>query len=191
MGPFETVEDQAEAELVLVAVVVTGLQHMPECELGEVGVLVSGEARQHDLRERRALLWSVERQPRSCRPAGPAPTAMTWRLDRTGGASGVDSRPVRGFSMQPSQRFRPIRPTHSWLHDGHSRMSSAWPARVLAASSASAICPQTMTEAGADDTLMTLNGAYRPPLAGLGAGLDRIGLHQVATTIRSLLGRCD
>jgi hypothetical protein len=36
---------------------------------------------------------------------------------------------------------------------------------------------------------MTLNGAYRPPLAGLGAGLDRIGLHQVATTtICSLLG---
>jgi hypothetical protein len=63
MGPFETVEDQAEAELVLVAVVVTGLQNMPECELGEVGVLVSGEARKHDLRERRALLWSVERQP--------------------------------------------------------------------------------------------------------------------------------
>ena len=67
MGPFETVEDQAEAELVLVAVVVTGLQHMPECELGEVRLLVSGEARQHDLRrEPRALLWSVER-------AAPAP----------------------------------------------------------------------------------------------------------------------
>jgi len=66
MGPFETVEDQAEAELVLVAVVVTGLQHMPECELGEVRVLVSGEARRHDLRER-------PRSPVECRTAAPVP----------------------------------------------------------------------------------------------------------------------
>jgi hypothetical protein len=54
-------------------------------------------------------------------------------------------------------------------------MSSAWPARALAANSASAICPQTMTEAGAAEMLMTLNGAYRPPLAGLGAGLTGLG----------------
>ena len=48
----------------------------------------------------------------------------------------------------------------------------------------------TMTAASAGQTLMTLNGAYRPPLAGVGAGLDRIVLHQVATTtIRSLLTR--
>jgi hypothetical protein len=48
----------------------------------------------------------------------------------------------------------------------------------------------TMTAAGVGQTLMTLNGAYRPPLAGVGAGLDRIVLHQVATTtIRSLLAR--
>ena len=59
----------------------------------------------------------------------------------------------------------------------------------MAANSASAICPHAMTEAGADETLMTLNGAYRPRLAGLRARLDRIGLRQVATTIRSLLGR--
>ena len=42
---FEAVEDQVEAELVLVAIVVTGLQHVPERELGEVGILVGGEAR--------------------------------------------------------------------------------------------------------------------------------------------------
>ena len=53
------------------------------------------------------------------------------------------SRPVRGFSMQPSQRLRPIRPTHSWLHDRHSRISSVAPARALAAKSASAIWPRT------------------------------------------------
>jgi len=39
-------------------------------------------------------------------------------------------------------------------------------------------------------TLMRLDGAYRPPLAGLGSGLDRAVLHRAATaTIRSLLTR--
>ena len=48
-----------------------------------------------------------------------------------------------GFSMQPSQRLRPIRPTHSWLHDKHKRISSVAPALAFAAKSASAICPRT------------------------------------------------
>ena len=61
-GPLEAVEDQGEAELVLVAEVVAGLKNMPECELGQVGIGVGGKLRQHDLRERRGLLWSVERQ---------------------------------------------------------------------------------------------------------------------------------
>ncbi|MGO9077753.1 MAG: hypothetical protein ACLQDY_01770 [Streptosporangiaceae bacterium] len=48
----------------------------------------------------------------------------------------------------------------------------------------------TMTPAGPDATRLALAGAYRPPLATLGAGLDRTILHRVATaTIRSLLGR--
>jgi hypothetical protein len=47
----------------------------------------------------------------------------------------------------------------------------------------------TVTPAGAG-TLMRLDGAYRPPLADLGAGLDRVVLHRAATaTIRSLLTR--
>ena len=61
-GPLEAVEDQGEAELVLVAEVVAGLKNMPECELGQVGIGGGGKLRQHDLRERRGLLWSVERQ---------------------------------------------------------------------------------------------------------------------------------
>ena len=36
----------------------------------------------------------------------------------------------------------------------------------------------TMTPAGGGQTLMTLNGAYRPPLAGIGAGLDLVVLHR-------------
>jgi carbon monoxide dehydrogenase subunit G len=48
----------------------------------------------------------------------------------------------------------------------------------------------TLTPAGDQATRLTLAGAYRPPLASLGSGLDRAILHRVATaTIRSLLSR--
>ena len=62
----------------------------------------------------------------ACIPAGPAPTTSTRRPSATGRASPTPSasRPVCGFSMQPSHRFKPIRPTHSWLHDRQRRVSS-------------------------------------------------------------------
>ena len=48
----------------------------------------------------------------------------------------------------------------------------------------------TLTPAGARQTLMRLDGAYRPPLGGVGASLDRVLLHRAATaTIRALLTR--
>ncbi|HUZ50930.1 MAG TPA: hypothetical protein VMU94_00160 [Streptosporangiaceae bacterium] len=48
----------------------------------------------------------------------------------------------------------------------------------------------TLTPAGPDSSLLTLDGAYRPPLAALGASLDRVVLHRVATpTARSLLSQ--
>jgi hypothetical protein len=41
---------------------------------------------------------------------------------------------------------------------------------------------------GEEDTRLTLTGVYRPPLGAVGAGLDRVLLHRVATsTIGSLL----
>jgi hypothetical protein len=44
--------------------------------------------------------------------------------------------------------------------------------------------------AGEQATLLTLVGAYRPPLGTLGAGLDRAILHRVAAaTIRAFLNR--
>jgi len=43
---------------------------------------------------------------------------------------------------------------------------------------------------GAESTLLTLAGAYRPPLGSLGAALDRAILHRVAAaTIRSFVGQ--
>jgi hypothetical protein len=92
----------------------------------------------------------------ACRPAGPAPTTITLRdcwgeagfatgfaANATAFAAYSASRPVRGFSIQPSQRFRPMRPTHSWLQLRHRRISSVAPARALAAKSGSAIWPRT------------------------------------------------
>ena len=46
----------------------------------------------------------------------------------------------------------------------------------------------TLTAEGHQDTRMTLTGVYRPPFDPLGAGLDRVLLHKVATaTIHSLM----
>jgi hypothetical protein len=48
----------------------------------------------------------------------------------------------------------------------------------------------TLVPAGASQTLIRLDGAYRPPLGAVGATLDRMVLHRAATaTIRSLLSR--
>jgi hypothetical protein len=48
----------------------------------------------------------------------------------------------------------------------------------------------TLTPAGENTTLLTLAGAYRPPLGSLGAELDRLLLHRVAeATIRNFLER--
>ena len=48
----------------------------------------------------------------------------------------------------------------------------------------------TLTRVDDETTRLTLNGVYRPPLAGVGAGLDRAVLHRTASaTVRSLAGR--
>jgi len=48
----------------------------------------------------------------------------------------------------------------------------------------------TLTPAGEHASLITLAGAYRPPLGPLGAGLDRAILHRVAAaTIRTFINR--
>ena len=48
----------------------------------------------------------------------------------------------------------------------------------------------TLTDLGAEGTLLRLAGAYRPPLGALGQALDRAVLHRVAVaTIRGFLAR--
>ncbi len=48
----------------------------------------------------------------------------------------------------------------------------------------------SLTPAGEHSTRLSLAGVYRPPLAALGAGLDRAVFHKVAdATVRSLLAR--
>src|SRR5690349_1080033 len=62
--PFEGVQDEIEARLELVAVLVTGLQHVRGGQLGQVGIRVSRH-RAHDLlRYLRRLLLVAERQAR-------------------------------------------------------------------------------------------------------------------------------
>jgi hypothetical protein len=46
----------------------------------------------------------------------------------------------------------------------------------------------SLSPAGEEATLLALAGAYRPPLDGVGATLDKVILHRVATaTIATLL----
>jgi len=48
----------------------------------------------------------------------------------------------------------------------------------------------TLTTAGAERTLLKLDGAYRPPLGNLGASLDKAVLHHVAAvTVRAFVSR--
>lgn len=48
----------------------------------------------------------------------------------------------------------------------------------------------TLTPDGEDATLLGLEGVYGPPGGALGAGLDRVILHRIATaTVRSFLTR--
>ena len=58
-GSLEAVEDQVDAEPELVAVVVAGLEDVPDGELGEVGELVRRHLRHHRLRHLGRLLFGL------------------------------------------------------------------------------------------------------------------------------------
>ena len=70
-----------------------------------------------------------------------------------------------------------------------------WAMRWEAIGSGGALFPALdadikLTPAGEDATVLAVSGVYRPPLGGLGAGLDRVILHRVAqATIRAFTHR--
>ena len=94
--------------------------------------------------------------------------------------------PVPGASKLVEVRFRDL-----VIHDDTALLTLRWEAIGPGGGLFPALDADiTLAPAGERATRVTLAGAYRPPLAGLGAGLDRAILRRVATaTIRSLLSR--
>jgi hypothetical protein len=94
--------------------------------------------------------------------------------------------PAPGISRLAEIRFQSLA-----AHEGRTGLALRWEARgpggrlfpVLDAD-------LTLVPAGENAALLTLAGAYRPPLGSLGVELDRLLLHRVAeATIRNFLER--
>jgi hypothetical protein len=77
------------------------------------------------------------------------------------------------------------------IHDGSAVLTLRWEATGHGGSLFPALDADiTITPAADGTALLTLDGAYRPPLAGLGTALDKVILNRVATsTMRSLLAQ--
>ena len=74
--------------------------------------------------------------------------------------------------------------------DGRAGLALRWEVRGAAGLFPVLDADLTLAPAGEDAALLTLAGAYRPPLGNLGAELDRLLLHRVAdATIRHFLDR--
>ncbi len=93
---------------------------------------------------------------------------------------------VRGMSKLVEVRFRDL-----VTRDDSALLTLRWEATGPGGGLFPALDADiTLTPAGEQATRLTLAGSYRPPLAAVGAGLDKAILHRVATaTIRSLLSR--
>lgn len=89
------------------------------------------------------------------------------------------SRLVRVQFVDPVDRAGPVITGMRWEATGATgRLFPALDANI------------TLTPEGEQHTQVTLTGVYRPPFGPLGAGLDRVLLHKVATaTIHSLMTR--
>jgi len=74
-------------------------------------------------------------------------------------------------------------------HDGSAVLTLRWEATGHGGSLFPALDADiTITSAADGTSLLTLDGAYRPPLAAFGTALDKVILNRVATsTMRSLL----
>jgi hypothetical protein len=73
------------------------------------------------------------------------------------------------------------------IHEDHAVVAIRWEATGPGGALFPALDADIkLTVAGDDATMLAVSGVYRPPLGGLGAGLDRMILHRVAeATIRA------
>ena len=94
--------------------------------------------------------------------------------------------PAPGMSRLAEIRFQSLT-----AHDGRAGLALRWEARGAGGRLFPVLdADLTLTPAGQNAALLTLAGAYRPPLGGLGAELDRLLLHRVAeATIRNFIER--
>jgi len=76
-------------------------------------------------------------------------------------------------------------------HDGSAVLTLRWEATGYGGGMFPALDADiTLTPAADGTSLLTLDGAYRPPLAAIGTALDKVILNRVATsTMRSLLAQ--
>ncbi len=88
---------------------------------------------------------------------------------------------LRGAALRFSARGDSVRYLYSILLARQQRLLSLFTADRLEA---------VLTPVGEHSAQLSLGGVYRPPLAALGADLDRAVFHKVAdATVRSLLAR--
>jgi hypothetical protein len=101
--------------------------------------------------------------------------------------AGIGSRGAApGLSKLAEVRFQTLA-----ARDGYAGLALRWEGRGLGGRLFPVLdADLTLTSAGENATVLTLAGAYRPPLGSLGAELDRLVLHRVAeATIRNFLRR--
>ncbi len=89
-----------------------------------------------------------------------------------------------------ASRLVRVRFTQPTYRDGMMTIGLRWEVTGGAGRLCPALDADIRLADGADAARLTLTGSYRPPLGALGAELDRLIMHTVASaTIRTLLGR--
>jgi len=94
--------------------------------------------------------------------------------------------PLRGLSRVVEVQFGDL-----VAHDDSAQLALRWEAAGPGGGLFPALDADiTLARVDGEATMLTLTGVYRPPLGGVGAGIDQTILHRVAVaTIRDFLGR--
>jgi len=100
---------------------------------------------------------------------------------------GADQAQIGPLDAPGVSRLVKVQVRHLATHED----SAVWALRWEVTGTTGALLPIldadiTLTQAGEQATVLAVSGAYRPPLGGLGTGLDRAIMHRVAqATIRA------